>query len=160
LRPDLTPEQTYIAPAFSEEMLPRHPDGTLDTRYTEQQIKEFEEDPAALIAHREALEGGISQGFQAFLKHTKIQQTFREAVKGSMRKRLAKKPELAEFLIPDWELGCRRLTPGIGYLEALCEDNVDVVTTGIKAFTPTGLEMEDGEKRDYDAISESPRAAL
>jgi cation diffusion facilitator CzcD-associated flavoprotein CzcO len=44
------------------------------------------------------------------------------------------------------------LTPGIGYLEALVEDNVQVVTTPIKAFTETGLEMEDGEKRDYDAV--------
>jgi hypothetical protein len=27
-------------------------------------------------------------------------------------------------VIPDFAVGCRRLTPGPGYLEALCEDNV------------------------------------
>lgn len=44
------------------------------------------------------------------------------------------------------------MTPGIGYLEALCADNVTVKRQNIKAFTETGLEMEDGERRDYDAI--------
>jgi len=44
------------------------------------------------------------------------------------------------------------MTPGMGYLEALCEDNVTVSRKSIKSFTETGLEMEDGEKRDYDAI--------
>lgn len=44
------------------------------------------------------------------------------------------------------------MTPGIGYLEALCADNVTVKRKDIKAFTETGLELEDGEKRDYDAI--------
>jgi hypothetical protein len=27
-------------------------------------------------------------------------------------------------VIPDFGVACRRLTPGPGYLEALCEDNV------------------------------------
>jgi cation diffusion facilitator CzcD-associated flavoprotein CzcO len=76
-----------------------------------------------------------------------------------MKQRLAKKPELIDALVPNWELGCKRLTPGIGYLEALVEDNVSVVRKTIKGFTETGLELEDGEKRDYDAISE-PFSAL
>jgi hypothetical protein len=45
------------------------------------------------------------------------------------------------------------VTPGVGYLEALCEPHVETCPKGIKSFTTTGLEMEDGEKRDYDAIS-------
>ena len=28
------------------------------------------------------------------------------------------------LVIPDFPVACRRLTPGPGYLEALCEDNV------------------------------------
>lgn len=27
-------------------------------------------------------------------------------------------------VVPDFAVGCRRVTPGLGYLEALCEDNV------------------------------------
>lgn len=32
-------------------------------------------------------------------------------------------------VIPEFSVACRRLTPGPGYLEALCEDNVRVLVT-------------------------------
>lgn len=41
-----------------------------------------------------------------------------------MTKKSLKKPEVAEALMPDFPVGCKRLTPGPGYIEALCEDNV------------------------------------
>jgi hypothetical protein len=62
--------------------------------------------------------------------------------KKSMLEKLAKKPWIAEhrkktlsvhgvfthgiiiLVIPEFGVACRRLTPGPGYLEALCEDNV------------------------------------
>jgi hypothetical protein len=91
-------------PSFSEDLLPRFPDGSLDTRYSKEQIEKFSRSPA----HRETLEGGISQGFQLFMKKSPQQKAGRAAVAELMRKRLAKRPELAELLIPDWELGCRR----------------------------------------------------
>jgi hypothetical protein len=70
-----------------------------------------------------------------------MQHLVRELFETEMKRRLAKKPWVAEkcegwylFLfirtepkttvIPDFAVGCRRLTPGPGYLEALCEDNV------------------------------------
>ena len=31
-----------------------------------------------------------------------------------------------ETVMPDFPVSCRRLTPGPGYLEALCADNVSV----------------------------------
>jgi len=69
-----------------------------------------------------------------------------------MRARLAKKPELAEVLIPDWHVGCRRLTPGVGYLEALCEDHVNVVTSGIRYIDKTGIATADGKHHEVDII--------
>ncbi len=35
-----------------------------------------------------------------------------------MRAALNNNEELCELLIPNWTLGCRRLTPGEGYLES------------------------------------------
>ncbi|KAN0074542.1 hypothetical protein V8E55_011591 [Tylopilus felleus] len=55
-----------------------------------------------------------------------------------MKQRLAKKSWIADYT-------CRRLTPGLGYLEALCEDNVDFVPKDIRHITPTGLETMDGQ---------------
>lgn len=69
-----------------------------------------------------------------------------------MRKRLAKKPELAEHLIPKWPVGCRRLTPGIGFLEALCEDNVNPIFSDIAAIDETGIITKDGKREEYDVI--------
>lgn len=69
-----------------------------------------------------------------------------------MAKKLAKKPEVMEALEPKWPPGCRRLTPGPGYLEALVEDNVNFVSTKIKRFTPNGIETVDGKLRNVDLV--------
>ena len=71
-----------------------------------------------------------------------MQNGARELFTQSMRSRLAKKPWIADHckkfylvserdldlnsyaVIPGFPVACRRLTPGPGYLEALCEDNV------------------------------------
>jgi len=55
-------------------------------------------------------------------------------------------------LIPDFPVACRRLTPGPGYLEALCRDNVEFVPKDIKRFTSSGIETSDGEHQELDII--------
>lgn len=70
-----------------------------------------------------------------------------------MRRKLAPKPEIADVIIPkDFAVGCRRPTPGNGYLEALCEDNVEVVLDGIAEITPTGIKTVDGKEHQVDII--------
>lgn len=44
------------------------------------------------------------------------------------------------------------MTPGVGYLEALCEDNVDVVTTGIQRIVPEGIQTKDGKVHACDVL--------
>lgn len=44
-------------------------------------------------------------------------------------------------LIPSFPVGCRRITPGSGYLESLTKENVRVVTEGITRVVPTGVEV-------------------
>jgi hypothetical protein len=41
-----------------------------------------------------------------------------------MKNKLATKPDIYQQLLPSFPPGCRRLTPGPGYLEALVEPNV------------------------------------
>ena len=53
--------------------------------------------------------------------------------------------ELCNALIPKFAVGCRRLTPGIGYLEALQAENARVLTDGITKVLPEGIETETGE---------------
>jgi len=69
-----------------------------------------------------------------------------------MKERLAKKPAIVDALIPSFAVGCRRLTPGPGYLEALVEDNVEFVSAPIEEITPTGITLGDGRSFEIDAL--------
>lgn len=63
------------------------------------------------------------------------QQIFRSR----MESKLASRPDLLERLIPTFPPGCRRLTPGRGFLEALLEPNVTTLFGPITSITPTGI---------------------
>ena len=69
-----------------------------------------------------------------------------------MTDKLAGKPELVERLLPDFTVGCRRPTPGNGFLEALCSPKVDCVFDAIVEFTPKGIRTADGTEHEFDAI--------
>jgi len=59
---------------------------------------------------------------------------------------------LCKALIPTFPVGCRRLTPGPGYLESLTQKNVRVVTENIVKVVPTGLEISTGEVIEVDSL--------
>lgn len=70
-----------------------------------------------------------------------------------MRRKLANKPEIADVMVPkDYAVGCRRPTPGNGYLEALCEQNVEVVSGSISEITANGIKTADGVEHEFDVI--------
>jgi hypothetical protein len=69
-----------------------------------------------------------------------------------MKERLSKKPEIADILIPSFAVGCRRLTPGPGYLEALVEENVNFISDKIAEVTPTGITLESGIHVPLDVL--------
>lgn len=55
--------------------------------------------------------------------------------------------------MPDnFAVGCRRPTPGNGYLEALVEDNVRVVTDSIERVESNGIQLSTGELLEVDTI--------
>jgi hypothetical protein len=83
---------------------------------------------------------------------TPEQKQFHAMSKAYMEAQLKERPQILDALMPEWVPGCRRLTPGPGYLAACCEDNVDYISTPIKAIDDTGIETEDGIKRPVDVI--------
>ncbi len=86
------------------------------------------------------------------LKDSEFQKHAREDFTALMKERLAKKPHILDSLLPSFSVGCRRLTPGPGYLEALVEDNVDFIGTAISRADQNGLLLQDGEKRELDVL--------
>jgi hypothetical protein len=62
-----------------------------------------------------------------------------------MKTKLGKKNPLLKHLIPTFSVGCRRPTPGNGYLECLTKENVRVATDAISEIVPEGIKLITGE---------------
>ncbi|MGB5627788.1 MAG: NAD(P)/FAD-dependent oxidoreductase, partial [Woeseiaceae bacterium] len=60
--------------------------------------------------------------------------------------------KLRQHMMPDYELGCRRVIPTNTYLPALSRDNVDVDISGIEKITETGIRTKDGQDIPLDII--------
>jgi len=63
-----------------------------------------------------------------------------------------KDDRLRQHMMPDYELGCRRVIPTNTYLPALSRENVDVNISGIECITPRGIKTKDGEEIALDII--------
>lgn len=79
----------------------------------------------------------------------------RELFKRTMTERLGqseKGKKLAEMLIPEFPVGCRRQTPGPDFLEVLTEPNVDTRWDDIAKITEKGILTKSGQELGFDAI--------
>jgi cation diffusion facilitator CzcD-associated flavoprotein CzcO len=59
---------------------------------------------------------------------------------------------LCKALIPNFPVGCRRLTPAPGYLASLTKGNVRVVTDKIIRVITTGIEISTGKAIGVDVL--------
>jgi cation diffusion facilitator CzcD-associated flavoprotein CzcO len=60
--------------------------------------------------------------------------------------------KVRQHMLPDYEMGCRRVIPTNTYLPALSHDNVDVNISGIECITPQGIRTKDGKDIPLDVI--------
>lgn len=140
---------TWIASNFAAEFTP---DGK-NFQYSEAQKKEFREDPDALFRVRKTVEHGFNKQFLTFLRDSPEQAAAYQGFKETMEKRLRNDPSLCEKLIPSWQVGCRRITPGDGYLEALQEQNVSVEFWPIEEVAEKGIRTHKStEAEEFDII--------
>ena len=96
--------------------------------------------------------------FIAFRRYPGISAIGR-LMKGHYRRRLKKHldryikdDKLRRHMMPDYELGCRRVIPTNAYLPALSLDNVEVDISGIERITPEGVRTKDGRDIPLDVI--------
>ncbi|KAJ5202173.1 hypothetical protein N7449_004252 [Penicillium cf. viridicatum] len=125
-------------------------DGT-NFAFTEEEKTRFRENPALLLKYRKEIESCEDNFFSVFFKNSQAQKAALIKAQARMRQRLGNDPDLCAKLIPNWELGCRRATPGDGYLEALCAENASVNNTPILRFTESGIQTAH-EHTDFDII--------
>ncbi|KIW19410.1 hypothetical protein PV08_03705 [Exophiala spinifera] len=137
---------TWIAANFLEE----YSEGGVQV-YSEERKKQFREDPSSLFELRKKMEHGFNGLFRAMLMGTSEQKAMAKTYRDIMESRLGRKPELIDRFVPTFTVGCRRLTPGDGYLEALQEENVRCLWSPIAKVTETGILTEEGLE-DFDLI--------
>lgn len=77
--------------------------------YTEEEKETFRNDPEGFLQMRKAVEREISTSFPIFIQGSERQKSSVEYIKQRMIEKIGNQ-ELADKLIPDFALGCRRLT--------------------------------------------------
>lgn len=120
-------------------------------RYSEEEKAVFASNPELLNNLRKMNETATNCLFGTFIRDSDTQRDTRKDLTQQMLTRL-NNPELASVLIPPWSPGCRRLTPGVNYLETLSKPNVQVERGEIQRITPTGCVGPDGTAHTLDIL--------
>lgn len=91
----------------------------------------------------------FSPSFDTYYPFTNPQH---QAVSKQMAVALNHNETLVKRLVPSFPVGCRRLGPAEGFLEAFLKDNVELANGEIAAFTKKGLQTDDGTEYEADVI--------
>jgi hypothetical protein len=123
----------------------------LPVKHTPEELEQWK-DLKKYMEYRHKIERSVNEASLITIFGTETQKNFQLINRDAMAKKLEKKPEIMKALEPNFPPGCRRLTPGPGYLEALVEDNVNFINTKIKRIVPEGVETVDGKVRKIDVL--------
>ncbi len=148
--------QTWISPARGiNEAQEGDPEVDEDYNYVEDETKRFHDDPEYLLQHRKELANRRIDEFRGSLEGPEALAEVRRSYVTSMLQRLGtgeKGTRLASLLVPDFPVGCRRITPGQGFLEAMVRENVDTHWNSLDHITAEGIVLRDGRVLPVDAI--------
>ena len=117
-------------------------------RYTDEDRQRFQ-DPKEHLKHRKAIISNTNKSFYIFMKGENNEKGMKAAAE-QMANKLQHKPDLCDKLIPKWELGCRRITPGPGYLESFLLPNCSLTNSATARVTDNAIITADGEVFECD----------
>jgi cation diffusion facilitator CzcD-associated flavoprotein CzcO len=147
--------KTWISPAPGiNEPTDQDPDMDADYNFTQETLELFK-DPQVLRSYRAAIMDRRVDNFKRAMADSDIQKKAQELFRKTMSERLGdseKGRKAAEMLLPDFPVGCRRQTPGPGFLEALLRDNVEMLWDDLESINDTGIKSRGGDDRPYDVI--------
>lgn len=147
--------KTWISPEGIVEPEKGDPKMDKNQYYDAEELKRFKEDPKYLQEHRRVLADRRIRNFKSSMAGSAAQQSADAFYRKTMIERLGdteKGKEIAQWLLPDFPVGCRRVTPGPGFLESLVQDNVDTLWDNIDRITATGIKTKDGRDIEFDVI--------
>ena len=123
--------------------------------YTDKEKQRFRDDPEYFLQYRRKIEAAVVGGFGIFYRGTPANVEARAELQDAMARKIGEGNKLLKAkLIPEWSPGCRRLTPGEGYLESFSRDNVTPCFSDIVRVTSDGITTADGtQHRDIDILA-------
>ena len=122
--------------------------------YTAEEISKFKSDPQYHLQYRRSLEGSVNKLFDMFIHNSAASVGAEKLMRAEMERRIGPgHEELKAKLIPSWPPGCRRITPGDGYLEALVQPNVTCVHDEIDRVVENGILDSTGKLHEVDIIA-------
>jgi cation diffusion facilitator CzcD-associated flavoprotein CzcO len=142
--------KTWISPAFGAEFFESY--GLKGSAIPEELRQRLISDPEYYQKFRLLIEEDGNGIHEVTMKGTPLQQGAKDRFYEHMKKRLESKPEIFEALLPSFSPGCRRLTPGPGYLESLTEPNVSFITSPITRISASAIHTTDGKTHEIDAL--------
>lgn len=142
---------TWILSRHTPAKLVGSNDPSYNPVYREEDKAKFR-DPEEIKKYRKLIIGNVNRGFKIFVKGSKQQNEIHKFAKKQMSEKLNNDPELCRMLIPDFEVGCRRVTPGAGYLESFTKENVKLTMSHIDCVDAGGIKTKDGHYHDLDVI--------
>lgn len=84
--------------------------------------------------------------------NSKASEMLRQLCLSHMHSQLPGREDLWERLTPTYEPGCKRILVSNDFYPAILRENVEVVTSGIKRITRTGVETTDGKHMELDCL--------
>ncbi|EHL01173.1 putative sterigmatocystin biosynthesis monooxygenase stcW [Glarea lozoyensis 74030] len=121
-------------------------------KYTPEQIEKFASDPEYYLKYMKIVEEQINNRFPGTIKDSDIARYTKQALTQYMKATLKGDEKLIKALVPDFAVGCRRLTPAIGYLESLSAENVRVVTDTITEVGEHTIKTSTREEIEIDVL--------
>ena len=123
----------------------------LDFSYTDEQIEAYRADPTLIKTDRDDMYWDRENRLYPIVKNEAIRRAAAEDIKSFMRGQVTK-TEYHDALMPDYELGCKRILISDDFLPSLNRDNVALITSSIAEMTEAGIITEDGVLEEFDAI--------
>ena len=121
--------------------------------YNEEQLELFRNNPDAYLTYSKMIEAELNQRFQFIVNGSPAQQEARDFSEKEMKALLADRPDLIENIMPTkFFVGCRRPTPGNGYLEALQGEKTTVYGSQLQQITEKGFIDPEGNEVEVDTI--------
>lgn len=147
--------QSWISPAPGiNEPTENDPEMDADYNFSPKTLELFQ-DPKFLRTYRTSVMDRRIENFKRAFADSDNQRAAQELFRKTMAQRLGnsdKGRRAAELLLPSFPVGCRRQTPGPGFLEALVQDNIELQWDNIDCITEKGILTRSGEELQYDCI--------